>query len=144
MSRFTDFLSTITCNTEEDIIADVQRIAEPADSKEQMGQDLEDVLGYNPLTHHDSQTLRNLIETIAPSANEPTRDLLLADIDIIVKKTLDLFHSRDEEYLKKALFEVIIDEYGWICEELCESTSFEIDDDDDIDDDDSDEFDDED
>lgn len=122
-----DLINCVTANSEEDLLPVLNALSEPANTKEEMGSMLNELLGYNPLTVHDTETLTMLFERTLDNADETLKDEIVASKDAIIQEALDNYNSYNEEMLSRALAKSLEDRYDWVPEFLL-AESFEIDD----------------
>lgn len=120
-------INCVTANSEEDLLPVLNALSEPANTKEEMGSMLNELLGYNPLTVHDTETLTMLFERTLDNADETLKDEIVASKDAIIQEALDNYNSYNEEMLSRALAKSLEDRYDWVPEFLL-AESFEIDD----------------
>ena len=137
MSRMNELLSIITANSDESIDDLLVMMAPENNSKEEIQETFENLLGYDPTTYFDKKIVNDQIDDITMS-NDTPEDIVTSIEDSkedIINETIDDYENKKHAQLKESLYQVLEDRFGWCPQPDDGEDDSEDDDDDDSDDD---------
>ena len=114
-TRLEEILSIVTANSEE-AVDDFLVIAHPENhEKGEIQETFEEVIGYDPTSYFDYDTLKVLLENMKNSGELPKDviEVIESDTDEILKEAYDKYDSDRSIYLQDALNYAIEEKTGF-------------------------------
>jgi len=117
MAKFNNFLAIARGVISEDDYDEAVKLMDGNnfEDKQELGEGLEDFLGYNPLNHHDRRYLEDAFDDIMSEAPDSLKERLATQKDEIITSTLGQRANCDDEYLFQLLIAQIYADTGWMC-----------------------------
>lgn len=115
MARMENFLSIARGVVSEDDLDIAEKLlsAENYPTKESLGDDLSEMVGYNPIEYHDRQALSDMYDEILDRAPQNVKDTLIAKREELIDRVFEHRKELDDEYLYQVLINTIMEATQW-------------------------------
>lgn len=109
MARMENFLSIARGVVSDDDLDIAERLmsVENYATKEKLGDDLSEMVGYNPIEYHDRQALSGMYDEILDRAPENVKSILIERREELLNQVFEHRKELDDEYLYQVLINTI-------------------------------------